>query len=308
MFISTIVPTYRRPKDLARCLNALGQQTRSADEVIVVIRDSDNETRAYLEAFNLQCLPLHIVKVSFPGVVAAMNAGLDYSKGDIIAFTDDDAVSHSDWLEKIEAHFLSSKTIGGVGGRDRMYINGQLVKGEREIVGKLEWFGLAIGNHHLGYGIPREVDILKGVNMSFRRRAIEGMRFDERMRGEGAQVHFEMIWCLTLRQNGWKLIYDPQTIVDHFCAVRFDEDQRFNFTETSEINKSHNETLSLLSYFNPLQRVIFLIWSFSIGTSAQFGVLQWLRFLPKHGNLANRKFATSIYGRFQGWQTWIKTQ
>jgi hypothetical protein len=44
-----------------------------------------------------------------------------------------------------------------------------------------------IGNHHLGVGEPREVDVLKGVNMSYRRTAIADIHFDERMRGTGAQ-------------------------------------------------------------------------------------------------------------------------
>jgi len=38
MSIAVIVPTYRRSQDLARCLEALQNQTRSPDEVIVVIR------------------------------------------------------------------------------------------------------------------------------------------------------------------------------------------------------------------------------------------------------------------------------
>jgi cellulose synthase/poly-beta-1,6-N-acetylglucosamine synthase-like glycosyltransferase len=101
-----------------------------------------------------------------------MNAGLDAACGDIIAFTDDDAAPHTDWLERIEAHFLSDTNIGGVGGRDWVYHGTQLEEGEREVVGQVQWFGRVIGEHHLGVGEAREVDVLKGVNMSFRRSAI----------------------------------------------------------------------------------------------------------------------------------------
>jgi glycosyltransferase involved in cell wall biosynthesis len=79
-----------------------------------------------------------------------MNAGMDAAGGDIIAFTDDDAAPHTDWLEGIEAHFLSDTNIGGVGGRDWVYHGTQLEEGEREVVGQVQWFGRVIGEHHLG--------------------------------------------------------------------------------------------------------------------------------------------------------------
>ena len=69
-----------------------------------------------------------------------------------------------------------------------MYYGTELAEGSRAVVGKLAWFGRLTGNHHLGVGGGREVDVLKGVNMSFRREAIADLRFDQRMRGSGAKV------------------------------------------------------------------------------------------------------------------------
>jgi glycosyltransferase involved in cell wall biosynthesis len=87
MSIAVLIPTYRRSQDLARCLTALQKQTRRADEVLVVIRDTDTETRTFLEGFNSELLSLAIVTVKRTGVVAAMNAGLDRARSDIIAIT-----------------------------------------------------------------------------------------------------------------------------------------------------------------------------------------------------------------------------
>ncbi|MCJ8281094.1 MAG: glycosyltransferase, partial [Rivularia sp. ALOHA_DT_140] len=58
MSIAVIVPTYRRSQDLARCLKALQNQTRPADEVIVVVRDTDTETWSFLTAFDSKDLGL----------------------------------------------------------------------------------------------------------------------------------------------------------------------------------------------------------------------------------------------------------
>ncbi|NTX23610.1 glycosyltransferase family 2 protein, partial [Burkholderia cepacia] len=48
MKISVLVPTYRRPADLARCLLALQRQQRLPDEVIVVARPEDDATHERL--------------------------------------------------------------------------------------------------------------------------------------------------------------------------------------------------------------------------------------------------------------------
>lgn len=304
MKITTIIPTYRRPQDLASCLRGLQKQTRQADEVIVVVRDTDTATWSFLESFDGNSLVLFPVKITIPGQVAALNQGLKSATGDIIAITDDDAVPHTDWLERIEAHFLSDDSIGGVGGRDWVYINNQLLQGARERVGKVSWFGRVTGNHHLGTGQAREVDILKGANMSFRRSAISQLCFDERLRGTGAQVNNDMAFSLALKRTGWKLMYDPKVAVDHYPAQRFDEDKRRQFNSGAFANSVHNETLTLLEYFSPWQRIAFLLWINLIGTRVDWGLIQLLRFFPQQKNLALQKWLASVQGRWQAWNTW----
>ncbi len=303
MSIAVIVPTYRRSQDLARCLEALQNQTRPADEVIVVVRDTDTETWSFLAAFKSKNLPLRTAKVSVTGVVAAMNTGLDVATADIVAFTDDDAAPHQDWLARIESHYHGDERVGGVGGRDWVYHGADLEDGISGIVGKVRWFGRVIGNHHIGVGEAREVDVLKGVNMSFRRAAIQGWYFDQRMKGTGAQVHFELAFSLKLKRAGWKLIYDPQVAVNHYPAKRFDEDQRQSFNPIAFTNAVHNETLALLEYFSPLQKLAFLCWAMTVGTREAMGFIQWLRFLPSEGLLAGQKLFASWRGRWEGLQT-----
>lgn len=308
MKMTTIVPTYRRPKDLLRCLEALKKQTRLLDELIVVVRDTDAETWEFLAQFNPELLPLKTVTVIEPGAIAAMNKGLDAACGDIISFTDDDAAPHPDWIERIEKHFLSDDHLGGVGGRDFWHTEKQFVERESEVVGRVEWFGRSIGNHHLGIGQPREVDVLKGVNMSFRRTAMKNRHFDRRMRGTSAQIHFEIEFCLALKKAGWKLIYDPNIAVDHYLGQRFDEDRRDNFNEIAMANIVHNKTLALLEHLPTTRRILFLLWAIAIGTRGEPGLMQWLRFLPSEGSLAGKKLLTSFRGRWQAWQTWRQSR
>lgn len=307
MKISVIVPTYRRPQDLKRCLKSLNNQTRTADEILVIVRDIDTETWEFLENYEIESLPLHTVTVTIPGQVAALNIGLEEATGDIIAITDDDGAPRPQWLSRIEAHFLSDNRLGGVGGRDWMYVNNQLIEGDRKIIGKVQWFGRTIGNHHFGKGKPREVEILKGANMSYRRSAIGNLRFDERLLGTGAQVHNDLEFSLSIKKSGWKIIYDPFVEIDHYYGKRFDEDRRSQFDEIAWFNEVHNNTLILLEYLPSMRRIIFLIWTILIGTRKGFGFAQWLRFLPQEGRLAGKKWLLSIKGRWQGFLTWRET-
>lgn len=284
---------------------ALKKQTRKVDEIIVTVRDTDSATWEFLSTYNRD-IPLQTVTVTVPGVVAAMNLGLNAATGDIIAFTDDDAAPHPDWLERMEAYFLTDVKIGAVGGRDWQYVGTQIKEpGSHEDVGRLQWFGRVIGNHHFGVGSAREVDVLKGVNMGFRRSAILGLRFDERMRGTGAQVHFELAFNLALRRRGWKIIFDPLVAVDHYPAVRFDEDKRDQFNGIAWSNAVHNETLVLLEHFTLFQRLAFICWAFLVGTREALGLVQLLRLLPSEGEFASLKWWASVQGRIQGLQSWF---
>ena len=310
MFLTVLVPTYRRPKDLTRCLDKLNKQSRPADEIIVVVRDSDTESWTLFSTLRFESLPLRIIEVELQGVVAAMNLGLNAARGDIIAITDDDAAPHSNWLQLIETYYLSDENLGAIGGRDFLYLGSEICDasthpGASQVVGKLRWFGNVTGNHHIGEGKPREVDVLKGVNSSYRRTAIEDIGFDERLKGAGAQVHWELSLCLQLRRSGWRLIYDPEIAVDHYLGQRFDEDQRvFKFNTQALTNAVHNETLILLEHFNSAQRIVYIVWAILVGTRQAFGIVQWLRFFPAERKLASQKLSSSFLGRWQGWQTW----
>ena len=309
MNITVIIPTYRRPQYLHDCLTGFKKQIRLADEILLVVRDSDYLTWEFLKSFNSGYLPLKTLTVKVTGVVAAMNLGLDAALGDIVCFIDDDAVPRNDWLVKIEAHFAADPKLVGLGGRDFMYLKGKkLIEGQKLVVGKLQWFGRMIANHNVGVGKPREVDFLKGVNMSYRREAIANMSFDERMKGTGAQAHFEVSFCLSLKRSGCKLLYDPQIVVDHYLAERFDEDIRDRFNPVAFFNEVHNETLAIVEHFSLPKQILFMTWAMLVGTRKAFGLVQLIRFLPQEGKLAVNKWLISIQGRIEGWLSWQKSE
>jgi len=300
--ISVLIPTYRRPADLRRCLDAIAMQRRAADEVLAVVRGEDRESHAVLRDYAERLPQLRRVEVSPPGQVHALNGGLEAATGDIVAITDDDAAPRPEWLQRIEAWFASDARIGGVGGRDWVHHGDRLENRVRAVVGKLEWYGRCIGNHHLGVGGARQVDFLKGANMSYRRAAIAGLRFDTRLRGSGAQVHNDLGFSLAVRRRGWKLLYDPEVAVDHYPAQRFDEDARRVVSDVAYRNAAFNQALILCEALGRVRACVFLLWATGIGTRSAPGLLQLLRLYASEGRAALTKTRATLAGTAAGWR------
>lgn len=296
MQISVLIPTHRRPQELHRCLEALKKQERRADQIVVTVREDDAETEAFLAAYHAAPFSIKIVRLSALGVIAAMNAGLAEVTGDIVALTDDDTVPFPDWLARIDAHFAAGPKVGGVGGRD------WLAHDQRNaaVVGKVQWCGRLIGNHHQGYGPAREVDTLKGVNCAYQVEPLRTIGFDTRLRGTGAQVHWELSLGLAMKNAGWQLIYDPEVALDHITGPRFDEDttHRGIFNKGGTSNAAYNETLILLTFLSPIRKIAFVAWAFLLGTWGAPGVLQIPRLIARRDQDFWHRMLATYAGRW----------
>ncbi|HXR60979.1 MAG TPA: glycosyltransferase [Solirubrobacterales bacterium] len=82
--VSVVVPTRGRPEALARCLAALGAQTRPVE--VVVVEDSGGRGPAW-----------------------ARNEGVRRARGEVVCFTDDDCEPAPGWAEALAAPVLSGE-------------------------------------------------------------------------------------------------------------------------------------------------------------------------------------------------------
>jgi glycosyltransferase involved in cell wall biosynthesis len=267
--IDVVVPTYRRPEQLERCLRALGAQQHKPATVIVVVRVDDQESKATLARISPEVSsPVLMVEVTEPGVIAAMSAGVARSSTPLVAFTDDDARPRADWLGKIVKNF-NDPTVGGVGGRD-------VIAGQEhpltENVGRFSRRGKLVGNHHLGTGGARTVDVLKGVNMAFRTEAL-ALPAPGVLRGRGAQVNSEILICSWARQQGWRLVYDSQVVVDHEGAPRPDADRRVRPKPRAVFDSAYNYVIAtaVLDRRLPIRRIAYAI---AVGTRDRPGIVR----------------------------------
>jgi glycosyltransferase involved in cell wall biosynthesis len=211
---SVVVCTRHRPTALARCLSGLAELDHPSYEVIVVDNsDGDESAKQLADRVGAQYVLERRV-----GVSRARNAGARAARGDIVAFTDDDAVPDPAWLRchadalcdgglsattgrvvSIEPTSAASRAYESVGGDD---LGPTAFEVDRR---SPHWFELA---NFGGVGV--------GGNIAFRRALLDGgwgfredLGLGNRILGEEHYAFFELI------RAGHAIAYVPEAIVRH---------------------------------------------------------------------------------------------
>ena len=115
-FVSVIVPTRNPASALQRCIMSIGRQDYPADRLeVVVVNDGgvplpDEITRSRAP------LGISVIDVPRGGPAAARNAGVAASRGDVMAFTDDDCAAEPGWLRAMVRR-LQQNAEAVIGGR-----------------------------------------------------------------------------------------------------------------------------------------------------------------------------------------------
>jgi len=114
--ISVIIPTYHDWKRLKRCLLALLKSEFNSFEVIVVNNANDEAPEDLIKEVFTKNQNITLLKESKAGSYAARNKGIQYAKGDLLAFTDADCIPDANWLENIANHFEKNSDLMMIGG------------------------------------------------------------------------------------------------------------------------------------------------------------------------------------------------
>lgn len=110
---SIIVPVYNAEDTIEACLLTLIRQTYPAKVIIVVDDGSTDDTTNTLSRM-ARDYPLHMFTHEHRGITAARNAGLQYSRGEIVFFGEADAIYNKDYLVKAIELLTSNLGLGGV--------------------------------------------------------------------------------------------------------------------------------------------------------------------------------------------------
>ena len=222
MKVSVILCTYNRCQYLRDVLDSLTRSVLPPTvewEVLVVDNNSSDETPVVVNEF-LDRFPGHFRCILEPrqGKSVALNTGVRESRGDILAFLDDDVTVEPTWLWSL-TKVLENGEWAGTGGRTLL----------AEKFLPPPWLSLS-GPHSLGGVLAAQFDLGDkpcelsdppyGANMAFRRQMFEKFGFFRTDMGPSAdgvipRPNEDTEFGRRLMAAGERLIYEPGAVVYH---------------------------------------------------------------------------------------------
>jgi glycosyltransferase involved in cell wall biosynthesis len=174
--------------------SAFGQTEPPAEVVVVDDASTDGSADAAREA------GARVIRnASRRNAGGARNAGMDATRGDLLAFLDADAVAPKDWLARARQALESDPSIAGVGGR--------IVNGRPSRYGELDYYL----NHSewIAEGSAGQRRNIPTMAIVYRRASVGPVRFPESNTGE------DTAFALAVTARGGRLWYDPGIVVTH---------------------------------------------------------------------------------------------
>ena len=154
-----------------------------------------------------------IANAGIRGASGARNAGAAASRGEMLAFLDDDAIASPNWLESLLQHFKDPKVVGAGGRLEPLW----KTRRPRWFPQEFDW---ALGCSYMG--MPESATVVRNVfsnAMAIRRQAfdaVSGFRDDFGKIGSWSRPE-DTDLCLRTAgcDGGGTWIYEPNAIVRH---------------------------------------------------------------------------------------------
>lgn len=201
--VSVIIPCYNAKRTITETLTAIsGQQFKGNFETIVIDSSDDGTDEIIRKQFPHVNL-IRLETQTLPG--SGRNLGISQAKGEIVAFTDSDAVPAPDWLEKMVSTYRLHDT-DAVGG---CVINGYS-KSPTAWVSHLIEFNEWTESTPAGY-----VKNIPSVNISFKREVFKKYQicYSDIFPSEDTLFNWSLI------ERGGHIYFNPSIKVTHLSRV-----------------------------------------------------------------------------------------
>jgi glycosyltransferase involved in cell wall biosynthesis len=282
---SVLIPSFRRPECLSRCLLSLATQTHLPNEVLVVWQADDFVTRDVVKSLPLP-YPVRLLHCEQAGVVSAENFALEAATSDIILLCDDDVIVPETWISR-HLSFYADPQIGAVGSSANNHYSDHSLFPKRSIepIGKLTWYGKSHGNMYdqVEAWTTRsaiDCDHLVGYNLSLRRAAFD--RFESRLKPYWQQ--FEMDACLQVKARGYRVLFDFANVVNHYPTNTAYVGGRDGNLEVKVFNASYNQSFILAKHSPAHLQVWRLLYLFLVGSMSTPGLIASLWAMRRYQN------------------------
>lgn len=295
---SIVIPTFRRPDQLAECLESVLALDYPLDRIEVVVIDNGGEaesSQAAAEPFAGRLSLRYLVNPENRGYGYSVNRGITEARGDAILLLNDDARPAADLLAACDALLASDQAIGCVGCRaiEAGY------KNVGEGIGRIDGSGDVVANFNVDCGQPIEVEHVYGFCYVFTREAIRRAGLNDTVllaQPYSSGNRIETDHCLTIREQGLKVVYHPGMVARHLAKPRPDMSE---VSARWKINAIRNTIYLYLKHYGPFGkgaaalRLIFVV---------DVGLLSALRH-PTAGNW--RYFGIGLRARASAVWHWL---
>jgi cellulose synthase/poly-beta-1,6-N-acetylglucosamine synthase-like glycosyltransferase len=207
--------TLDRWEDVQAAVGSVLAQRPSAGQVLVVIDHHDELLRRARETWASEAVTV-LANTRSPGLSGARNTALGQASGEVVVFLDDDAVPVEGWLAQLLAPYRDPRVAGVGGWTEQVWPDG--AGRPAHLAPELDW---VVGCSYRGLPVEQaDVRNLMGCNMSFRRRALDGL---EGFREDAGRIGSIPLGCeetelcirLTQRDPAARLLMTPTARVLH---------------------------------------------------------------------------------------------
>ncbi len=216
--VSIVICTFNRAvlvKDAIDSFFKMDFPTNLKFELVIVNNNSTDDTEKIVFEIKKR-RPVKYVFEPFPGLSLARNRGISESKGNIIAFVDDDIFFDRLWLKNLALAFEEFPLADGLAGRIEAVFESP----------RPAWLTDSRLEHH-GFGATRFGSCAKriqfpeyphGGNMAFRRQALVSTTgFSENLgrRPNSLLSNEEKEFFIRFEKMGFKVVYCPSSLIQH---------------------------------------------------------------------------------------------
>lgn len=215
--VSVVLPTRNRQEHALACTRTIVANPDFIELVVVDQSDGDGTKRALSEIDDAR---LRYVATDTRGVTAARNLGIDLTRGDVVAFTDDDCRVPADWVATLASVFENDPDAAVVCGRvhvpEELLDRGFTESFEPEV---REWQG-----RYPPFG--RDWGIT--ANLALRRTTAEKVGKFDPMLGAGAPLRSggEPDFLFRVLRGGLKVVNAREVSVDHLGVRKHGEESQ----------------------------------------------------------------------------------
>lgn len=184
-------------------------------ELIFVDNGSTDGTIEFLESLQNSTLIRNATNLGFP---AAVNQGLEFSRGETILLLNNDTIVTTGWLRRMLDVLYGSDAIGLVGPLSNNVSGPQQVDADFEHLADLDG---SVWDRHARFATAEIVDVdrLVGFCLLIKRSVLEDVGpLDERF---GIGCFEDDDFCRRARSDGYRAVIATNAFVHHFGSVTF---------------------------------------------------------------------------------------